>query len=89
MAKTVYYLTGMNGRLSTGLGEALLSRGVDVTGRELVDEFRNYTFQEQIDTVFDDLSNHFWSEDSYVIANSFGAYLFLLASSTMFHCLIT
>ena len=24
----------MNGRLATGLGEALLSRGVDVTGRE-------------------------------------------------------
>ena len=34
MSKTVYYLTGMNGRLATGLGEALLSRGVDVTGRE-------------------------------------------------------
>lgn len=79
MSKTVYYLTGMNGRLSTGLGEALLSRGVDVTGRELVEDFRRSDFQDQIDTVVNDLESHFWSEDSQVIANSFGAYLFLHA----------
>ena len=79
MPKTVYYLTGMNGRLRTGLGEALLSRGVDVTGRELVDDFRRSDFQDQIDTVANDLETHFWSEDSHVIANSFGAYLLLHA----------
>ena len=79
MSKIVYYLTGMNGRLSTGLGEALLSRGVDLTGRELVGDFRNFTFQEQIDTVADDLANHFLTEDSYVVGSSFGAYLFLHA----------
>ena len=59
MSKTVYYLTGMNGRLSTGLGEALLSRGVDVTGRELVDDFRRLGFQEQIDVVCEDLDSRF------------------------------
>jgi predicted alpha/beta hydrolase family esterase len=83
MSKTVYYLTGMNGRLRTGLGEALLSRGVDVTGRELVDDFRRLDFQEQVDTVCDDLSNHFNHKDSYVVANSFGAYLFLHAQAKL------
>lgn len=83
MIKTVYYLTGMNGRLSTGLGEALLSRGVDVTGRELVDDFRRSDFQFQIDTVCDDLESHFSSKDSFVVANSFGAYLFLHAQAKL------
>jgi len=83
MARTVYYLTGMNGRLRTGLGEALLSRGVDVTGRELVDDFRRLGFQEQIDIVCDDLDSHFSSKDSYVVANSFGAYLFLHAQAKL------
>jgi len=77
MARTVYYLTGMNGHLAKGLGEALLVRDVDLSGRELVGEFRILGFQEQIDTVCDDLTNHFWSKESHVIANSFGAYLFL------------
>lgn len=83
MSITIYYLTGMNGRLSTGLGEALLSRGVDVTGRELVDDFRSSSFQEQIDTVCDDLDSHFSSKDSFVVANSFGAYLFLQAQAKL------
>ncbi len=83
MSRTVYYLTGMNGRLKTGLGEALLGRGVDVTGRELVDDFRRLDFQNQIDTVCDDLTNHFSHNDSYVVANSFGAYLFLHAQAKL------
>jgi hypothetical protein len=83
MARTVYYLTGMNGHLAKGLGEALLRRDVDVSGRELVGDFRSLGFQEQIDTVCDDLTNHFWSKESHVIANSFGAYLFLQAQSKM------
>lgn len=83
MKKTVYYLTGMNGRLSTGLGAALLSRGVDVAGRELVGDFKNSSFQDQIDIVCDDLENHFSSKDSFVVANSFGAYLFLHAQANL------
>ena len=79
--KTIYYLTGMNGRLKKGLGEALLSRDVELTGRELVDDFRRLGFQEQINAVCDDLLNHFWSEHAHVIANSFGAYLFLHAQA--------
>jgi pimeloyl-ACP methyl ester carboxylesterase len=83
MKPLVYYLTGMGGRLATGLGQAILNRGFDVAGRELVDEFRNFSFQDQIDTVAQDLQDHFWREDARVIANSFGAFLFLHAQSQL------
>ena len=79
MTTTVYYLTGMGGRLHTGLGQALASRGLNVMGRELVGEFRSIDFQDQIDTVASDLQQHYWSPNGRVIANSFGAYLFLHA----------
>jgi predicted alpha/beta hydrolase family esterase len=81
MSKSVYYLTGMGGRLHTGLGEALSSRGFELYGRELFGEFKKLQFQEQIDTVAHDLKTHFWHEDAFVIANSFGAYLFLHAQA--------
>ncbi len=83
MANPVYYLTGMNGQLRTGLGQGLLSRGVDITGRELVGEFRKLDFQQQVDLIADDLRDNFWHEDAHVIANSFGAYLFLHAQAQM------
>lgn len=83
MKKTVYYLTGMNGRLDTGLGQGLLSRGVEITGRELVGEFKKYGFQQQVDLIVKDLQENFWHEDSHVIANSFGAYLFLHAQAQL------
>jgi predicted alpha/beta hydrolase family esterase len=81
MVKTVYYLTGMGGRLNTGLGEGLLSRGFEIRGRELFGDFKKLEFQQQIDIVADDLKSHFWHENAYVIANSFGAYLFLHAQA--------
>lgn len=83
MKKSVYYLTGMGGRLDTGLGQALLSRGFQVAGRELYGEFRKLDFQQQVDLVAEDLQIHFWQEESRVIANSFGAYLFLHAQVQM------
>ena len=83
MANPVYYLTGMNGQLRTGLGQGLLSRGVDITGRELVGEFRKLDFQQQVDLIADDLRDNFWHEEAHVIANSFGAYLFLHAQCQM------
>ncbi len=73
----------MGGRLETGLGQALLSKGLDVTGRELTGEFRQLGFQEQVDAVAIDLQVSFWSPDSRVIANSFGAYLFLHAQAQL------
>ena len=81
--RNVYYLTGMGGRLDSGLGQALLSRGLDISGRELVGEFRKLDFPQQVDLVADDLQANFWQEDARVIANSFGAYLFLHAQAQM------
>lgn len=73
----------MGGRLDTGLGQALLARGFDVTGRELVGEFRKLAFNEQVDVVANDLKSNFWDKDARVIANSFGAYLFLHAQAKL------
>jgi len=73
----------MGGRLATGLGQALLDKGLDVTGRELTGEFRQLGFQEQVDAVATDLQDSFWSPDARVIANSFGAYLFLHAQAQL------
>ena len=36
---------------------------------------------DQIETVAEDLQTHFWRENAHVVANSFGAYLFLNAQS--------
>ena len=83
MDNSVYYLTGMGGRLDTGLGQGLLSRGFEIAGRELVGDFRKLDFQQQVDLVVSDLQNNFWQEDARVIANSFGAYLFLHAQAQM------
>ena len=79
--ETVYYLPGHGGLISTGLGQALLERGYDVTGRETVGEFKSLGFQAQVQTVASDLREYFWREDARVIANSFGAYLFLHAQA--------
>ena len=83
MSSEVYYLTGMGGRLDSGLGQALLGKGLDVKGRELVGEFRQLDFQQQVDVVVSDLQSNFWKEEARVIANSFGAYLFLHAQAQM------
>lgn len=81
MSKSVYYLTGMGGRLHTGLGEALSTRGFEIYGRELFGDFKKLQFQEKVDAVAHDLKTYFWSENALVIANSFGAYLFLHAQA--------
>ena len=73
----------MGGRLDTGLGQALLAKRFDVTGRELVGEFRKLAFSKQVEAVATDLQGSFWSPDARVIANSFGAYLFLHAQAQL------
>ena len=79
----LYYLPGRGGRLGTGLGEALTARGLSVSGRETVGEFARLSFQEQIELVAQDLKTDFWHKDSRVIANSYGAYLFLHAQTLL------
>lgn len=81
--ETVYYLPGAGGQLATGLGQALLDRSFDVTGRETRGAFRSLPFEEQVQCVVEDLQTHFWREQAKVICNSFGAYLFLHAQAQM------
>jgi len=81
--QTVYYLPGRGGQLHTGLGQGLLDRGCDVTGRSLVGAFGSLSFADQVDTVANDLQQQFAHSDALVVANSFGAYLFLQAQTTM------
>ncbi len=69
--------------MGTGLGEELLRRGFDVAGRETVGEFRAFPFGQQVSIIVDDLTSQYWHEDARVIANSFGAYLFLHAQNLM------
>jgi hypothetical protein len=83
MKKTIYYLPGHSGRLTTGLGEALTARRFDVAGRETVGDFQKLPFSEQVSIIVNDLRTHYWQRDSLVIANSFGAYLFLHAQSSL------
>lgn len=83
MRHPVYYLPGRGGQLKTGLGEGLASRGVSVVGRETVGTFRELSFQEQIDTICDDLRLSFWHEEAHVVAVSYGAYLFLHAQAQL------
>lgn len=83
MSKTVYYLPGWGGELATGLGQALMSIGFDVTGRETRGDFKAIGFREQVKCVAQDLQDHFWSEEARVVANSFGGYLFLHAQSQL------
>ena len=81
MARSIYYLPGSGGRLEAGLGQALLSRGYNVIGRESVGDFQRLRFDERVGLVAGDLEADFWRDDALVVANSFGAYLFLHAQA--------
>lgn len=73
----------MDGRFDKGLGKAISARGYRVAGRELTGEFKKLEFQAKIDFITNDFLEYHWSEDANVIANSFGAYLFLHAQAQM------
>lgn len=79
----IYLLPGRGGKLNEGLGAELLARGHAIQGRELRGAFQHLGFAEQVDAVASDLRSGFWHENSMVIANSFGAYLFLHALTTI------
>ncbi len=83
MDKSVYYLPGANGRLETGLGEGLTSRGFRVWGRATVGDFKKLSFQEQVDIIAGDLQGPLWHPEARVVANSYGGYLFLHAQLQM------
>lgn len=79
----IYYLPGRGGRLDAGLGTALVERNLLVSGRETVGEFAGLNFQEQIELVAQDIQAGFWHKEAKILANSFGAYLFLHAQTLM------
>ena len=83
MTPSIYLLPGRGGRLDKGLGEALTGRGWQVHGRELQGEFQRLRFDHQVETIAKDLRTHFWHGDARVVANSFGAYLFLHAQTLL------
>ncbi len=83
MTQTIYLLPGHGGRIANGLGQALVTRGFDVVGRETVGEFKKLNFDVQVATVAADLQASFWRHDALVIANSYGAYLLLHALSSL------
>ena len=82
-SSTLYYLPGRGGRLDAGLGTALIDRNLLVSGRETVGEFAGLSFQEQIELVAQDIQAGFWHKEAKILANSFGAYLFLHAQTLM------
>jgi predicted alpha/beta hydrolase family esterase len=79
----IYYLPGHGGRITNGLGQALVGRGYEVVGRETVGDFKKLDFNDQITTIAKDIKEHFWREDAKIIANSFGGYLLLHALSKL------
>ncbi len=81
--QVVYYLPGHGGQLATGLDQSLMDRGFDVTGRETRGDFRALPFDEQVQTIMDDLQGHFWHAQATVVCNSFGSYLFLHAQAQL------
>ncbi len=83
MSRLVYYLPGQGGRLTQGLGDGLLQRGLEVIGRETVTDFRDLDFSEKLALIKKDLVDKTWDEQGVVIANSFGAYLFLHAQADL------
>ena len=83
MTKTIFLLCGHGGRITNGLGQELSRRGFDVVGRETVGDFKKLGFDEQVAIIAEDLTANFWHEDARVIANSYGAYLFLHAQTKM------
>ena len=83
LSKTIYLLCGHGGRITNGLGQELSRRGYDVVGRETVGDFKKLDFDEQVAIIAEDLTANFWHEDARVIANSYGAYLFLHAQTKM------
>ena len=69
----LYFLPGRGSSLNGRLGLELQSRGYELQGRGLEDDFAKLSFPEQVDCVASDL-RELDGRDIPVIANSWGAY---------------
>lgn len=81
--KTVYYLPGRGGQISTGLGQGLQDRGFSVLGQETRGAFLKLSFQQQLKAICCDLQENFWHEHARLVAVSYGCYLYLHAQLEM------
>ena len=57
----IYYLPGHGGRITNGLGQALVARGYEVLGRETVGDFKKLDFNDQVAMIANDIKEHFWA----------------------------
>jgi hypothetical protein len=53
----IYYLPGHGGRITNGLGQALVRRGYEVVGRETVGDFKKLDFNDQVITIANDTTS--------------------------------
>ncbi|NBW29576.1 hypothetical protein EBR37_04305, partial [bacterium] len=53
--RSIYYLPGHGGRITNGLGQALMARGYEVIGRETVGDFKKLNFNDQVTTIANDI----------------------------------
>lgn len=79
----IYYLPGRGGRLDKGLGEGLSMRGLKVDGQATIGEFARLGLDAQRKQIAADLSTGYWHPNARVIANSYGAYLFVQAQGLL------
>ena len=79
----IYYLPGRGGRLDRGLGEGLATRGYQVEGRETRGAFARLGLAAQRTKIAADLKDKHWRAEARLIANSYGAYLFLQAQTLL------
>jgi len=81
--RSIYLLPGRGGSLDAGLGLALKARGYHVSGRETLGDFAKLSLPHQALAISQDLQADFRDNDALVVANSYGAYLFLFAQALM------
>lgn len=78
--RPIYLLPGRGGRLNAGLGLVLKAKGYHLSGRETLGDFAKLPLHMQAQAIADDLQGEFWDGSAQVIANSYGAYLFLFCA---------
>ena len=81
--RSIYLLPGRGGRLNAGLGLELKARGYRLSGRETLGDFAKLSLPFQAQAIANDLQAEFCEKDALVVANSYGAYLFLFAQALM------
>jgi hypothetical protein len=76
MINECFYITGRGGSIHQGLGAFLKSRSHQVTGISLAHDFLQAPFEQQLSSIQSEFSR-LQQHNIPVIANSYGAYLFL------------